>query len=372
MPLFVHEWGVQVFGRDGSRMPAALPSYFHRSAGPHHARSAPVRGLPPDSGTRALPVVHFYSPGTAESIPVALEVGFTQGAASHWFPQVDRHTPAATANGASARADRARLVASRNGQNAYGPRSLLPSDPTRQLEWSELALTRQPRRAAPTQNTPWVDALRNFQDALWVDNGSETERFVFYEADTTERPALSIEVGPRYSAHRRHFVLRNPTDYPVHNVFVVHRESGAIYVFAAPSIPAHASAGFILEDHRVRARDLRTATRERLADQLRDAAEPAPPTDYRWDTSQCVMDRDPAIPVETAQGHRLYSHEVDALLDVWNASFFEQQGTTIVYREDVRYLDETMPLSVYSDMFHFPVVRRTGLAVWNDVALPHP
>jgi hypothetical protein len=82
------------------------------------------------------------------------------------------------------------------------------------------------------------------------------------------------------------------------------------------------------------------------------------------------MQRDPAQPAENAEGHALYAHEADAILRVWGARMFDRDGTTIVYREDGRYLDEVMPLSVYTDMYHFPLVRRAGLALWENVGLP--
>ncbi len=82
------------------------------------------------------------------------------------------------------------------------------------------------------------------------------------------------------------------------------------------------------------------------------------------------MSRDPAVPVESSDGHRLYAQEVDAILDVWGRTFFDRRGTTITYREDTDYLDHVMPLSLYTDMSNFIVLRRAGLAVWQNVPLP--
>jgi hypothetical protein len=85
----------------------------------------------------------------------------------------------------------------------------------------------------------------------------------------------------------------------------------------------------------------------------------------QWSRDDCVMMRDPAIPTTTAEGHRLYAHEVDAILDVWAGTFFGSPGTTIVYREDPAYLDRAMPLSIYTDMYNHVKLRRLGLAVWR-------
>src|SRR5687767_15887367 len=74
-PLWVHEWGVQAFqgtrGRRAGPVGTKLPRYFHnRPSGRPVAVGAPVRTMPADSGVRAIPVLHFYSPGNWSPIPV--------------------------------------------------------------------------------------------------------------------------------------------------------------------------------------------------------------------------------------------------------------------------------------------------------------
>ena len=377
-PLWVHEWGVQAFSSSGApTSPAALPSWFHRSAS-RRPGVAPVRHMPADSGMRALPVLHFYSAGTLSGgrIPVGVEVGFTRGEARVWYPQVDTRRRASAANTPAARQQRASLLRARGArdpiQNAGGAR--FPSDPTAQLVWDRLELSAgQPAHTPHRARADWVRQLRDFDSALWVDGAQgESERFVFYEAETRERVPLRVERGPTHRAGRRHLVLRNTGSHAVHDVFFTHREGeGArerVFVFFAPSIPAGARAGFVLEEHA--AADVDAPTRDRLRTRLVDAAEPTPPTSYRWGPDRCVMQRDPAVPVDTAEGHRLYAHEVDAILAIWGERFFAQPGTTLVYREDTAYLDQAMPLAVYTDMYNFVLLRRAGLAVWSDLALP--
>ena len=82
------------------------------------------------------------------------------------------------------------------------------------------------------------------------------------------------------------------------------------------------------------------------------------------------MQRDPAQPFESAMGHQLYANEANVLIDLWGPRFFDAPGTTIVYREDVRYLDQVMPLSIYTDMYHYVELHRAGLAVIEGVQLP--
>lgn len=327
-PLWVHEWGVQAFDDHGRRVvPVNLPSYFHHGA-TNRTPATPVRTLPRDTGVRALPVLHFYSAGTLSNgdIPVGIEVGFARGTASAWFPQVDRRT---------------------NG--------------TRELFWDRLMLSERPAHARASSNVPWVDTLRDFDSALWV-NGSESERFVFYESDSRENVAVRIRRGDTYASGRRHFVIENVIGHDVHDVFVTHNERGRSYVFYAPRIPAGRSAGFVLEQHPVRDRD---AIRQRMRSLLVDPHEPSPPQSYNWGSAGCVMSRDPSVPTERAEGHRLFGHEVDAIMGIWSQTFFDRPGTSVVYREDDAYLEAMMPLAIYTDMYNFVKLRRLGLAVWS-------
>lgn len=353
-PLVVHEWGVQVFGGSGAPVPGGgLPTWFHR-AGASSEAGLPVRQLPVDGGDRDLPVLHFYTPSGRSTVPVAIEVGFTKGSATAWFPRVDRVIGAAQANSAAAREARAALLTQRAG--TVRP---TPADPTRQLGWDFLELATRATHTPNATNAAWVKQARGL-DALWVNTAKESERFVFYEGVTSEKTPLALTRGETFGPGRRHYILHNRGVHTVFDVFFVHRDKGGVYVFRAPAIPAGKSAGFLVEEHRVK--DVAAATREALKAAL--TAE-VPAVD---DT--CVMMRDPAIPFEQATGHQLFAGEADLVLATWGARFFDQPGTTIVYREAESYLDEVMPLSIYTDMYHHVVLRRAGLALWQGVSLP--
>lgn len=374
-PLWAHEWGVVVFGGGGAERGAGggpgLPAFFHAQPGAASALGAPVRDMPVDGGERALPIVHFYAPGNWRPVPLGLEVGFAHGEATRWYPQVDGRRRAVDANGAVARQARAQLLAARQARGGRATLAPLGRDPTRQLSWDHLVLEERPRHAAPASTLPWVQRLRGFDRALWVNGASESERFLFYEGHTTETPALRIERGPTWAPGRRHLVLRNASAHAIHDVILLHREAGAAYVLHAPSIPAGQTAGFLLEDHAASGAELASRTRTALRDAIVDAREPAPPADYGWGGAHgCVMQRDPAIPVERATDHRLYAHEADAVLEVWGPRFFDAPGTTVVYREDVAQLDAVMPLTIHTDMYHFVELRRLGLALMENVQLP--
>jgi hypothetical protein len=101
-----------------------------------------------------------------------------------------------------------------------------------------------------------------------------------------------------------------------------------------------------------------------LRQALVDHAQPAPAEDYSWAGEDCVMGRDPAVPITEASGHRLYAAEVDIILDVWAPRLFAADDTVILYREDTEALAELMPLGIYTDMFHF-VDLRLGLVLWE-------
>lgn len=373
-PLWVHEWGVHVFGPDsspaGSGGGPTVPAWFH-TAPPAPVRNTSVRNLPADGGIRRLPVVHFYSAASLTSpIPIGVEVGFTQGPASLWFPQVDVLVPEAQANSPAAMAKRLTLLAQRAARGR-GELAGLDADPTRQLVWNRLDLAVRPTRPPTADKTPWIKQARAFDDALWVNGPSETERFLFYEGPTRERVPLVLRRGPK--RHGRELVLENTGAHAVHDLILVHRDAGQVYVVSAPSIPAGKSFTFLLEDHGVAPKDFVAATRGRLGAALLDTAQPAPPKEVRWNMTAdggCVMGRDPAIPFEKAEGHRLYQSEVDVILGAWAERFFDQPGTSIVFREDLATLDDAMPLSLYTDMYNYVVLRRAGLALWEDVPLP--
>lgn len=355
-PLTVHEWGVQVFPAPAEPVVPA-PAWFH-TRGSRGPSDTPVRHLPPDGGERDLPVLQVYAPSTGgDRVPLAVEVGFSSGSATAWYPQVDVLRTAEEARSDTAKAARARLVAQRLARTTDplgAPSRPLPPDPTRQLAWESLTLTREPA-STPTPASGWVERLRAVDGALWVNQAEESERFVFYEGRTVEEPALVLERGDTWAPDRPHYILRNRSPYPVHDVLVVQGDA----VFTAPTIPPGATAGFLHgESHDA---DPVAWLRERLV----DTEHPEPSDEWSWAGEDCVMMRDPAVPVESARGHRLYAAEVDALLSVWGDAFFAGDTPRIVYREDPAALDALVPLAVYTDMYHYPVVRRLGLVLWD-------
>ena len=368
-PLWAHEWGVHVYGGDGAPLPTPvpLPSWFHTPRQPA-APTAPtsVRNLPVDSGMRELPVLHLYGQ-TAAAIPLGIDVGFSAGPASAWFPAVDVLRSAAEANSAAAAAARAALLTARSDRLARRSTAPVPADPTRQLGWDRLDLTATPSSPPHPDAAPWIAAARAL-DALWVNRGAESERFVFYEAHTAEPLPLALRRDSGWTATHRAYVLDNRGKHPVHDVLLIHAERGKTYVFAAKTVSAGGQARFVLEDHAVA--DRRAATWDRLRAALVDPAQPEPPKGPQPSGTPCVTDRDPAYPFERVDGHGLYRGEVELLLGVWGARFFDQPGTSVVWREDAAALAEAMPLALFTDMYHHVLIHRAGLALWERVQLP--
>ncbi|MFT5354812.1 MAG: hypothetical protein ACI9KE_002025 [Polyangiales bacterium] len=366
-PLWVHEWGVQSFDGQGVPTAATLPPWFHRTAQPGPPASTPARHLPADGGERSLPVLHFYSRGSqsGSTIPIGIEVGFRRGAATHWYPQIQGLRTAAQANSVAAGASRELLVQARAARVPFAaPGSPLGRDLTRQLFWDRLELSAQPARSPHATTLPWIAAARDLS-SMWVNGTQETERFVFYEGATRERPLIQLERGSRYSASRRHLIVYNRSAYPVHDVVLTHREGNDTYVIHVPRIPAGRRAGFILEEHVVA--DGVLSSRGHLRDRLIDAGAP---TNSEATIGGCPMMRDPGVPTESAASHHLYRGEVDLILQTWGADFFDGPGTTLLYREDITYLDAMMPISIYTDMYNSIVLHRAGLAVQRGVSLP--
>lgn len=348
-PLFVHEWGVHVFdgaGRLQDGRAELLPPWF---LGPESVRprgpGGAVRDLPRDNGDRDLPVLHFYSPRMRwmtgpkpTSIPVGLEVGFTEGTATRWFPAVD---------------------------------ALRPADGARpQLVWERLELFASPTQRVNATPLPWIAEARKLP-SMWVEGKGGAERFVFYEGKTRETVPLTLTRAPDWTASKRRYALTNRGRFAIHDLHVLHREAEASFLVRLGLLGPGQTTTFTLDDRKV-ADPLREG-RVSLRAALVDPKDAAPPTEYEWGKDRCVMQRDPAVPFAEASSHTLYAAEADLLLGVWGERFFggpATRGTNIVYREDTAALDALMPLAVYTDMLNFVVLHRAGLAVWSGVTLP--
>jgi hypothetical protein len=350
-PLVVHEWGVHVVRVDGAA-PAGvpLPSWFHDQGDAGPSGAVPVRALPADSGIRALPVVQLYvAPWFGDEAPVALEVGFRDGAASSWWPAVDRRVPAGVAGSVASARQREQLLAERAARVPSGRAPTPGPDPTKQLGWDRLELTGSATAPLRPPEQDWVAALRRVPGAAWVSREGESDRFVYYEATTREAPDVALRrTGSWWSGVTT--TLVNRSDYPLHDVIVL--VDGRAWT--APALPPGRTAE-VTPDRPLDRDALVAWLRARWTDRA------GPPTSEGWDLHDCVMMRDPAIPVERTTGHRLYEAELDVLFDVWADRLLAGDAPRVLYREDPDAIDARMPLAVYTDMYHDVSLHRLGI-----------
>lgn len=323
-PLEAHEWGVV---RIGGRAPGPdLPPWFARASGGRPGGPR-VRDLPADTGLRDLPVVALFTAAgsMSEPIPFAMEVAFADGAPTAWWPPVDARSGSA-------------------------------------LSWEALSLSRSPANPPRDTDAAWVEAQRAVPAARWIDRGPDSERFLFYEGRTREASALEVRRGDTWTPDRPHWVLENTGAADVHDVVIL--ADGRVWT--APTIPAGRSAGFLLVD---------PLDREALLAWWRARWSSGRAADLPWTMADgdCVMGRDPAVPVERATDHRLFAEEVDALLAAWADPFFAPTApgeARLLYREDVAAVDAAMPARLYTDQFHHLTFRRLSVVLVDGARLP--
>ena len=365
-PLVVHEWGVAKLRADGAAASAEpLPSWFHRTPPSPASRPATtrdlVRHLPADSGVRTLPVVQIYSPGPTATSPSPSTWASPTATRSSGSPRST--TTAPDRRPGPPRPSRPAPPSPTRASTARRGVSSPSSAPIRPASSAGTRSSSEPKRPSGLNDAelPWVTALRKMDGALWVDAGDEADRFVFYEGSTRERPAVVVEPGDQGAPDKPHIVLRNVSDWTVHDVVLV-AGGRAITV---PAIPPGATAGFLLADP-LDPRALRSWLRARWV----DPRAPAPPSGWAWDHDDCVMMRDPAIPTDRSGGHRLYAAEVDLVLDLWLDRLTSDGPARLLYREDIRALDAAMPLAAFTDMRHYIELKRLGLVLVDGITIP--
>ncbi len=434
LPMTVHEWGVNTFDWEvDDRLVQELPDFLYTDQEPGKliAKPAtPVRNLPADSGVRTKPILYLYTPGKyqLEKPPqVGVEMRFAFGHANAWWPQVNQYRSAAmtrsadapdwsdwrarallmykevmTGDGRNADAlarwdarlaaynkldQRAQIAWLANGLRGHDAPDF-PVDERMQLVWDKLTLhdTVPEGQALPGKDLPedhWVNIARQV-DAAYVSNGSETERYVFYEGKTREQPAIAIlPASPganwwsRDPAGDREVAVVNVSRYPIYDVMAVYRDrdkdilwTGSIPML--PALPRQQSQVDQVMALRVPNFDQPGAddeikldpatfahrTRERLIENLTAG--------YHYDYGNVTM-RDPADPQPPTRMHQLFNKEAVALERIWHDDFFASEGLTVLYRESPAYLDEAMPLNIYTSMYWYVKLSRCGLVLNRNI-----
>jgi hypothetical protein len=397
-PLYVHEWGVNQFDWSAVKQPAPdFPAYMYTDEKP--GKPVPVKGqrtkdLPPDSGIRKKPILYFYPQWKpSKPVPVGVEVRFARGRAWSWWPQVNTYrTPAQVAK---AKPVDWAAWKKKHAQRRWGAKlPPVPDDKRFELVWSRLELSKElPKEAKlPGAKLPadhWARVAREV-DAWYVSNGKECERYVFYEGRTREVSAITILppgtwIMGTYRAGKD-YLLVNTGEYPIYDVFVTYRKDKLLWTtyiarLSPTRVPKPGSSKALARGtapltalripdfaktplkKSVAAAEFKVRTSGRLVEAL-SAGQPLP-----GGKAALSYIRDPADPAEASQTHLLYPKEAAALEKIWRKDFFESEGWTIVYRESPAYLNAVMPLNVYTNMYHIPVISRCGLVLNSNVPL---
>ena len=432
-PLDVHEWGVNTFDwNTGKPLVQELPDYLYTDKRPGELFPTPakrVRDLPPDSGVRTKPILYFYpgkpfGRGTSNvQAKVGIEMRFAYGYANAWWPQVNQYRTEEVSQKAEApdweswkKAALAALKKRFLGNNKDGkaaerwekeldeyrklnsgdqiqrltqgrawerPPMKFPEDERMQLVWEELTLHEEKPadQALPGADLPadhWAKIARDV-DAAYVSNGKETERYVFYEGKTSEVPAIALipaEGGARFHDYGRRpktvkeVSLVNVGKHSIYDVIAIYqdREKGILWSGYMPVMPPREVAMRIpdfknpLESDNLTLspEEFRRMTTERMIENL---------TSGTPVVMHNVMGRDPADAQGPTQRHQLFHKEAVGLERIWHDDFFEGEGFTVVYRESPAYLDEAMPLNIFTSMHWHIRLSRCGLVLNRNIPL---
>ena len=430
-PIDVHEWGVNTFDWDPDEaLVQELPDYFYTHNRPGEMIAAPgqrVRDLPADSGIRTKPLLYFYVPerigrGATEA-QVGIEMRFAEGYANAWWPQVTRYRteeeslqagpPDIEAWKAKAMEDRRKSLLENNedgkarermeedlavyhalnneeqiqrllGIRAWELGASFPEDQRMQLAWEHLTLHSElPENlalpGADLKDDHWVKIARDV-DAAYVSNGKEVERYVFYEGKTSEEPAIALlpaDGGTRRSpfgnwrgGERKEVSIVNVGKHPIYDVIAVYRnrEKGILWTGYLPVMDPRVVALRVPDfekpreedELKISAEEFRRRTTDRLVENL-TAGTPI--------VSGNVMMRDPARAQGPTQRHQLFQKEARGMERIWHDDFFQAEGLTVIYRESPAYLDEAMPLNIFTSMYWYIRLTRCGLVLNRNLPL---
>ena len=386
-PLVVHEWGVNYYDwAQGVAVAQKMPDFIYTDKAPGKPVKIPalrVKDMRPDSGVRSKPILYFHPEGYSnQAVPVAVEVRFAYGNANAWWPQVNVYrTPDQVADAKAVDWDAWRRQLEKERMTRRP--TTIPDDRRFELSWHRLTLSRSLPKGltlsgADLPDNHWVKMARQVH-SHYVSNGKEVEKYLFYEGTTKRAPVVTV-LAPGGRGKTHHVI--NVGDHPIYDVFAVYRDGnrGRIwtrYLAVMPPVPKTPERAFarghdvpqivslpLLDSDVMPAGDpmskkrFAARTRERLVEAL---------TSGQHYASGCRGWRDPADHQPSTRMHQLYHDEAVALEAIWHKDFFEAEGLTIIYRESPAYLDEAMPLHIYTDMFHYVKLSRCGLVLNRNV-----
>jgi tetratricopeptide (TPR) repeat protein len=318
--LVVHEWGtfLAMQGSDGVTLDGmyheehALPDFVH-------SRSRDQLRIPSMKMKGETPVIYFY---TDKKQKVGIDVRFPAGIWTQWYPQANYVAPGLATLGSA--------LEPRNGR----------------ISWNIELLPASDRTKPPTLPATSTDALWKFArdvDAAYIrmldratsQRREEVERFIFYRG--LGRARLPIEMSLDDGG-----TLRALSDGDVNllHLFVVRVENGRGAYTYLPRLDAGRTASHVIPDMTESlALDEFSA---KIADDLagRLAGSGLYPQEARLKSQQPIS---PAGPFHWAG---LYTKEARAMVNTWRTSYFQTDGTRVLFVLPQKWTDTFIPMKI--------------------------
>jgi hypothetical protein len=291
--LVVHEWGtfLSMQGSDGVTLDGmyheehALPEFVHaRSKDQLRMRAVDVKG--------ETPVIYFY---TRQPRNVSVSVGFPQGIWTQWFPQAARVAPGLSQT--------ASPPVPRNGR----------------ITWQAQIIPAGGAKPAPVLPTAPKGSLWGYArevDAAYVRTsasaGPETERYLFY------RGLGKATLPVTYAADNQGTVRWDGSQTrSARDLFMIEVRNGK---GAWKYVP-----------------EVRPGQPVRKA--FAALSMPAPLPVFAKQVGDALATR--------LQSHGLYAKEARAMVNTWRESYFQTEGTRILYVLPQQWTDRFIPLEVH-------------------------
>lgn len=231
------------------------------------------------------PVTYFY---TDEPLALQARVDFPHGLLTEFYPPVQHAAPAVESGG--------RIPPIGNALLDWGQITVFPS--------SQLEPARR-RIPAVKSGNPYASARETDSDIVWFTDisGNYMEKFLFY------RGVGNFDLPVRMqSTGRDRFTIANTGREPIHAAFLVQVSEGKVRFTRVGSIVKEAKVALSAE----------TQPLEALAD---------------------AMAKDLA-----ADG--LYEKEARAMVNTWKSSWFDEEGTRLLYLLPQSFTDTELPLKI--------------------------
>lgn len=331
-----HEWGTftSVQGADGILVPwhpletTQLPRFVYDWSRPGLGRQ-PAGPLNPGSKSAfttlqrmETPVIYFYS--DREKV-VDVTVRFPQGFITEWYPQTQEIGPATFPPGrlATALDDLVRKTGARpqfTFASAFGKRGI----PDSKIHWKDVQIMPARRHADLAAGMPagfsgnhYFAARETDADFVRVStpdkSAPEHEKFLFYRGVANFQTPFQVTLG---GANEKWFQLKNNGTAELRHLFMLNVRNGEGEFTELESLAPGGSWSFDFDGQSKR------APLGRMADQLGRQLESA----------------------LTKEG--LYEREASAMVKTWRESWFEEEGSRVIYLLPRAWTDETLPLTI--------------------------